>query len=82
MLSSLAMNPLTLALGVLSCCYGGYVLTLRLRGHDEKFRKLGPMREFWGPKLGSGIHYFGYAVMPLIFGLALIWAGYQGIGIF
>lgn len=76
------MNPLTILVGVLACGYAGWVLVLRLNGKDEKFRKLGPMRQFWGPKLGSGIHYFGYVFVPLVLGAALIWAGYRGAGLF
>lgn len=72
------MNPVTIVVGALFCAYAGYVLTVRLQGRDDKFRKLGAMRRFWGVRLGSGIHYFGYVVVPLMLGLALVWAGLRG----
>jgi len=73
------MNPITAIVGVLLCSYGVWVLTLRLQGKDEKFRKLGPMKEFWGASLGSAIHYFGYVVLPLALGISLVVMGLKGI---
>ena len=44
------MNPLSLLVGVAFCAYAPLVLVMRLRGRDDMFRKLGPMRNFWGPR--------------------------------
>ena len=76
------MNPLSLLVGVASCAYALFVLVMRLRGRDDMFRKLGPMRNFWGPRLGSVIHYVGYVIVPLGFGILLIWAGSHGKNLF
>jgi hypothetical protein len=76
------MNPYSLVVGIAACAYAAFVLVMRLRGRDDKFRKLGPMREFWGPRLGSAIHYVGYVVIPLVFGIFLIVAGLRGKNVF
>ena len=76
------MNALTVGIGALACGYAVFVLVMRLAGKDDKFRKLGPMREFWGPRLGSGIHYFGYVLVPLAVGAWLITHGLRGGSLF
>jgi hypothetical protein len=76
------MNTVTIVVGALAVGYGLFVLVLRLKGNDEKFRKLAPMRRFWGPKLGSAIHYVGYVGLPIVLGAVLIVAGVKGINVF
>jgi hypothetical protein len=76
------MNPVTILIGVILCAYAASVLILRLKGREERFRKLGAMRNFWGPRLGSAIHYVGYVVVPFGFGVALIFAGWTGVNVF
>jgi hypothetical protein len=76
------VDIVTILVGALAIGYGLFVLVLRLKGHDDKFRKLAPMRKFWGPKLGSSIHYVSYAGLPIVLGTALIVAGAMGISVF
>ena len=76
------MDPYSLVVGIAACAYAAFVLVMRLTGRDDKFRKLGPMREFWGPRVGSAIHYVGYVVVPFVFGIFLIVAGLRGKNVF
>lgn len=76
------MNPITIIIGLVFCGYGIMVLKLRLQGRDEKFKKLGPMRKVYGEKLGSLIHYLGYGIIPLLFGVWIIIAGTKGVEVF
>lgn len=75
------MNPVTIAVGVMACSYAIWVLILRLQGKNEKFHKLEPMKKFWGPRLGSLIHYLGYVGAPFAFGISLIFAGFKGVNL-
>lgn len=34
--------------GTFPCIYAVWVLIARLQGQDDKFRKLAPMKQFWG----------------------------------
>ena len=36
------------------------------------FRKLEPMRERWGVRAGTVIHFGGYVLAPLVFGAVLL----------
>ncbi len=75
------MNFLTIGLGILSCGYAILVLILRLKGRDERFKKLKPMKEKFGEKVGSTIHYIGYVLIPFLLGLILIYNGFWGLSI-
>ncbi|MDC7241810.1 MAG: hypothetical protein PQJ50_15765 [Spirochaetales bacterium] len=75
------MNLLTMAVGLLPCAYALYVLVLRVQGKDERFRKLGPIKEKFGEKTGSIIHLLAYGALPFIFGISVIAAGVAGLSI-
>jgi len=75
------LNLLTIGIGLLPCIYALYVLVFRLKGKDEKFVKLQPMKEKFGVTAGSIIHYVGYVVMPLIVGISIVIFGLQGMSI-
>lgn len=76
------MNLITIIVGLIFSGYGIWVFVLRLQGRDEKFKKLGPMRRVYGEKAGSLIHYIGYVLIPLGFGIWIIIAGCRGTYIF
>ncbi len=76
------MNLITIIIGLVFSGYGILVFGLRLRGQDEKFKKLGPMRKIYGEKLGSLIHYIGYGLVPLVFGVWIVIAGSRGTNVF
>ena len=74
------MDPLTIGLGVAAAGYGCYTAYIRQKD-PSKFGKLEAMKKFWGEKAGLAIHFFGYTMMPIVFGFALIVAGTRGLSI-
>ncbi len=76
------MNLITIIVGLIFSGYGILVFVLRLQGKDGKFKKLEPMRKAYGEKAGSVIHYIGYGLIPLVFGVWIIIAGCRGIYVF
>ncbi len=76
------MNPITIIIGLIFCCYGVLVLIFGLQGREEKFKKLESMRKVWGEKAGSLIHYIAYGLIPILFGIWIIYAGFRGIFVF
>ena len=68
----------SLVLGIAMVAYAIFVLTLRLMGKDEKFKKLEPMKKQWGEKAGSIIHYIGYVALPFSIGCYIIYLGIIG----
>ncbi len=70
-----------MAISLLPIGYAVYVLASRKQGKDENFRKLGPMKEKYGERHGSMLHYLGYCVAPLAFGLIILYAGIKGLNI-
>ena len=76
------MRLLMIFIGIILCVYSLYVLKLRLKGDDNKFRKLKAMRLFWGEKIGSAIHYIGYVIIPFLFGILLLFSAISGVNIF
>jgi hypothetical protein len=75
------MNVITILVGVAAVVYGGYTAWAR-RKTPEKFRKLGPMKEFWGERAGLTIHFLGYTVVPIVLGAALVVHGLRGGSLF
>jgi hypothetical protein len=75
------MNVTTILVGVAAMVYGGFSAWAR-RKTPEKFRKLGPMKEFWGGRAGLAIHFIGYTVVPLVLGAGLIVHGVRGGSLF
>lgn len=75
------MNFVTIGIGLLPCAYAIYVLILRIKGKNDLFRKLGPMKKTFGNKLGSAIHYFGYVIVPMGFGVFVIYLGMKGLNL-
>jgi hypothetical protein len=75
------MNLTTILVGVAAVAYGLYAAWAR-RKTPEKFRKLEPMKKFWGERGGLAVHFVGYTVVPIVFGVALIVAGVRGGSLF
>ena len=42
------------------------------RGQSAPFRKLEPMRKFWGHRVGTAMHFTGYVLVPLIAGMVFL----------
>ncbi|RYF37468.1 MAG: hypothetical protein EOO38_26225 [Cytophagaceae bacterium] len=72
------MNYFSLALGAFALGYGLYSIYARLK-HPEKFGKLEAMKQQFGPRAGSLIHVISYTVVPILFGLSMLLAGFNGV---
>lgn len=63
--------------GVLAIVYGLYSYIQR-KVAPEKIVKLQTMIERNGEKMGHSIHLFGYTILPIVAGLLLLYAHFQG----
>jgi len=63
--------------GVLAIAYGVYSFVQR-KVAPEKIEKLQVMIERNGEKMGHSIHLFGYTILPIVAGLLLLYAYFQG----
>jgi hypothetical protein len=64
-------------IGVLAIVYGLYSFIQR-KVAPEKIEKLQTMIERNGEKMGHSIHLFGYTILPIVAGLLLLYAHFQG----
>ncbi|MCP4331649.1 MAG: hypothetical protein GY785_03245 [Gammaproteobacteria bacterium] len=63
--------------GVLAIAYGLYCFNQR-KTAPQDIKKLQTMIERNGEKMGHSIHLFGYTILPIIAGLLLLYAHFQG----
>ncbi|MCG8525206.1 MAG: hypothetical protein MI748_02420 [Opitutales bacterium] len=75
------MNIPTLIIGILAALFGGSTIVLR-HTHPQWFKKIGPMKEKFGEIPGYIIHFVGYSLLPLIFGIVLIVTAKNGGSVF
>ncbi len=75
------MNMVTIAIGGAALVFGVYSIYLRLT-NPNKLGKLAPMKEKFGEKPGNLIHLVAYSIVPLIFGIIIIYTGISGVSIF
>ena len=59
-------------LGIFFLIFGIISLIGRIFKIKKMFWKLEPMKQFWGDRVGSIIHFIGYIVIPIVFGIFLI----------
>ncbi len=64
-------------IGVMAIVYGLYSFIQR-KVAPEKIVKLQTMIERNGEKMGHSIHLFGYTILPIVAGLLLLYAHFQG----
>ena len=64
-------------LGALAIVYGLYSYFQR-KNAPENIEKLQTMIERNGEKMGHSIHLFGYTILPIVAGLLLLYAHFQG----
>lgn len=74
------MNVSTLIIGLAALAYGGFTAYVR-QTNPARFAKLTAMKKAWGDAVGTTIHFLSYTVMPILFGLVLIWAASRGYSI-
>lgn len=75
------MDPVTVLVGIAAIGYGLYTAWAR-RAKPEQFKKLDPMKSFWGERGGQLVHIVGYTVLPIIVGIVLILSGLRGASLF
>ncbi len=75
------MDPVTVGMGVVAMGFGGYTFVLRMT-NPSRLKKLKPMQDKWGGQTGFVIHTVAYSLVPVGFGVAMVFAGLQGISFF
>ena len=70
------MKLTTVLIGGTAVAYGTYTAWARIT-KPSQFKKLQPMKDFWGERLGILIHALGYTVAPIIVGMVLICRGFD-----
>ena len=75
------MDYATLTIGALAVCYGVYTAVVRIFW-PQKFSKLEPMKKRYGSGLGVAVHFVGYTLSPIAFGVFCFWLAYLGLSIF
>lgn len=62
--------------GALALAFGLVTLVARFAAPQSKlFSKLEPMKEMWGDRAGTAMHWFSYTVLPLALGVVLLATG-------
>lgn len=65
-------------------CFFGYGIfsgIMRVK-KPEYFKKLEPMKRAYGAKAGNVVHFIGYVVIPIVFGIVLMVSGLTGKKLF
>lgn len=75
------MNFITIGVGVAATIFGITTIVIRFK-NPGTFKKLEPMRNFWGKKLGYTIHFVGYSLVPIGAGIFFIVRGIHGRSIY
>jgi len=74
------MNLFTMGLGAAICIYGIYTMTMRTRS-PEKLGKLKAMKDKYGDSSGTAIHIVAFTVVPIVMGIILSFAGFNGLSL-
>jgi len=74
------MNLFTMGLGAAICIYGIYTMTMRTRA-PEKLGKLKAMKEKYGDSSGMALHIVAFTVVPIVMGIILSFAGFNGLSL-
>ncbi len=75
------MNTPTIVIGAAATLFGLSTIILR-HTHPHWFKKLAAMKETWGATPGYVVHFIGYSLVPLAFGITMIITGLNGGSIF
>ncbi len=75
------MNITTVVIGIAALLFGIYTIYVRSTNPD-KFGKLKAMKEKFGEKRGALIHLVFYSVIPITFGIIMLFAGFMGVSFF
>ncbi len=66
------MNDFNHLIGAAMCGFGLLTIAARLFGWERMISKRQPMKEKFGDTAGDAIHFIGYSVLPIVFGLSFI----------
>ncbi len=72
------MNIPTIIIGITALLFGIYTIYVR-KTNPGKFAKIKAMQENFGEKRGVLIHWLFYSVVPILFGISMIFAGIMGV---
>lgn len=75
------MNTTSMIVGAAVFSFGLYIAILR-GTRPQKLSKLQALKDLFGDRTGDKIHLLAYAVMPLLTGAILLFAGTRGISLF
>lgn len=75
------MNPLTICVGVAAILYGLTTICLHFY-RPSAFKKLPPMKQFWGETEGVVVHVLAYTIVPIVVGSYFVVGGFQGMTFF
>ena len=74
------MDLVTMGIGGALCLYGVYTMAMRTRS-PEKFGKLKAMKDKYGASNGLAIHIMAYTVVPIVVGIMVSFAGFNGFSL-
>ncbi len=75
------MNITTIVIGIAALLFGMYTIYVRST-HPDKFGKLKAMQDKFGEKRGALIHLIFYSIVPIVFGIIMLFAGFMGVSFF
>jgi hypothetical protein len=75
------MNPVTIVIGATAIVFGIYTLYLRTK-NPAKLGKLEAMQTRWGATAGVVVHMVAYSLLPILFGIVVLFVGFRGGSLF
>jgi hypothetical protein len=75
------MNIPTVVIGIAALLFGIYTMYVRSTNPD-KFGKLKAMQAHFGKKGGALLHLVIYSIIPVIFGVIMLFVGFKGVSFF
>lgn len=75
------MDLPSIVIGIAALLFGVYTIYVR-QTNPEKFGKLHAMKQNYGEKKGTVIHFVFYSLLPIVFGVVMVYSGYRGVSFF
>ncbi len=74
------MDLITVGIGIVILWFGIFNAMLR-RKSPEKLKTLGAMKQKLGDKPAQFLHILAYSIIPIVFGVLLLFSGLNGISL-
>ncbi len=74
------MNLITFGIGLVILWFGLFTAMLRQKS-PEKLKTLDAMKQKLGDKPGQFVHILAYSIIPIIFGVFLLFSGLNGLSL-